>query len=330
MPRHAIPKVINGYLHSSERACQSLPAIQVGSEAWYAWLNQPTTRSFAFHCQVGALTVRREQRQDTWYWYGYRTQDGRLHKVYLGKSEDLTSVRLHEAVVSLSPEHITNAQTSDTLPPAQPQEAPLPPPRPSSSVTSISPLPLLTTKLYVPPTRLNLVTRPRLTERMNAAMRSKLTLVVAPAGWGKTTLLSSWYAELSQRTQSLAWVSLDEGDNIRLFLDEGAAMVALLHQAATRGVVSGYGATLLEAAGERGTVEHRAPSLYTDSLLEPLTEREREVLQLLADGASNRQIADYLVLSVHTVKKHVLNICGKLGVQSRTQALAKARSLNLY
>ena len=117
---------------------------------------------------------------------------------------------------------------------------------------------------------------------------------------------------------------------VRLFLDEGAAMVVLLHQAATRGVVSGYGATLLEAAGERGTVEHRAPSLYTDSLLEPLTEREREVLQLLADGASNRQIADYLVLSVHTVKKHVLNICGKLGVQSRTQALAKARSLNLY
>src|SRR5207302_8202899 len=57
------------------------------------------------------------------------------------------------------------------------------------------------------------VARPRLTERMNTAMRSKLTLVVAPAGWGKTTLLSSWCAELSRSARSLAWVSLDESDN---------------------------------------------------------------------------------------------------------------------
>jgi ATP/maltotriose-dependent transcriptional regulator MalT len=213
MPRHSIPKVIDDYLLPSGRDGQSLSAIQVDSEAWYAWLNQPTTRSFAFHSQGGTLTARREQRQDTWYWYAYRTQDGHLHKVYLGKSEDLTSVRLHEAVVSLSAERITNAQNSDTLTPAQPQEATLTPPLPPTSVASISSLPLLTTKLYVPPARLSLVARPRLTERMNAAMRSKLTLVVAPAGWGKTTLLSSWYAEISRSTQSLAWVSLDEGDN---------------------------------------------------------------------------------------------------------------------
>jgi LuxR family maltose regulon positive regulatory protein len=213
MPRHSIPKVIHDYLLASERANQDLPTIQVGSEAWYAWLNEPTTRSFAFHSQEGTLTARREQRQDTWYWYGYRSQDGHLHKVYLGKSEDLTSARLQEAVVSLSAEHVTTAQPSDTLTPPQPQEATLPPPHAAASVATMSSLPLLTTKLYVPPARLNLVARPRLTERMNAAMKSKLTLVVAPAGWGKTTLLSSWYAEISQSTRSLAWVSLDEGDN---------------------------------------------------------------------------------------------------------------------
>src|SRR5438105_12582165 len=115
MARHSIPKVVDDHLLSSEKANQGLSTIQVGSEGWYAWLKQPTTRSFAFHSQEGTLTARREQRQGTWYWYAYRTQDGRLHKVYLGKAEDLTSVRLHEAAVLLSTEHATTAQTSDTL-----------------------------------------------------------------------------------------------------------------------------------------------------------------------------------------------------------------------
>ena len=63
--------------------------------------------------------------------------------------------------------------------------------------------------------------------------------------------------------------------------------------------------------------------------VEPLTGREREVLQLLLDGASNREIARHLVLSMNTVKKHVLNIYGKLNVRSRAQAIAKARTLHL-
>lgn len=63
--------------------------------------------------------------------------------------------------------------------------------------------------------------------------------------------------------------------------------------------------------------------------MEPLTSREREVLLLLMDGASNREIAHHLVLSVNTVKKHVFNVCGKLGVQSRAQAVAKAKNINI-
>jgi LuxR family maltose regulon positive regulatory protein len=63
--------------------------------------------------------------------------------------------------------------------------------------------------------------------------------------------------------------------------------------------------------------------------VEPLTEREREVLRLLLEGASNHEIARRLVLSVNTVKRHVYNLSGKLGVQSRTQAIARARTLNL-
>ncbi len=72
-----------------------------------------------------------------------------------------------------------------------------------------------------------------------------------------------------------------------------------------------------------------SPSPRPDPLVEPLTERERDVLRLLLEGASNREIAQRLVLSVNTVKRHVYNLCGKLGVQSRAQAIIRARTLNL-
>jgi len=70
--------------------------------------------------------------------------------------------------------------------------------------------PLLTTKLYIPPVRLELVSRPRLIERLNAALDRKLTLISAQAGFGKTTLLSEWVLKCGC---PVAWVSLDESDN---------------------------------------------------------------------------------------------------------------------
>jgi LuxR family maltose regulon positive regulatory protein len=115
---------------------------------------------------------------------------------------------------------------------------------------------------------------------------------------------------------------------MRLFLDEGAPMAALLRQIYTQGNRSKYISTLLNAFGEQEDETKHLPAPNRSSLMESLTTREREVLRLLMDGASNREIAHQLVLSINTVKKHVLNICGKLGVQSRTQAIAKARTLN--
>src|SRR5207237_6575755 len=70
--------------------------------------------------------------------------------------------------------------------------------------------PLLETKLYVPRRRRGLVARPRLSERLNRGVESKLTLVSAPAGFGKTTLLTEW---LDLSKYSVAWVSLDQADN---------------------------------------------------------------------------------------------------------------------
>jgi LuxR family maltose regulon positive regulatory protein len=113
---------------------------------------------------------------------------------------------------------------------------------------------------------------------------------------------------------------------VRLFVDEGTPMRLLLRDAQARGIVPEYVATILAAFGE--SVAPRLPS-QASSLIEPLTKREREVLQLLLEGASNREIAHRLVLSINTVKRHIYNLCGKLGVQSRTQAIVKVRTLNL-
>ena len=73
--------------------------------------------------------------------------------------------------------------------------------------------PLLETKLYVPRWRRGLVPRPRLSERLNRGAESKLTLVSAPAGFGKTTLLAEWLAATPAEERSAAWVSLDQSDN---------------------------------------------------------------------------------------------------------------------
>src|SRR5215217_9224433 len=70
--------------------------------------------------------------------------------------------------------------------------------------------PILATKLYVPPPRPEAVPRPHLIERLNEGLRRRLILVCAPAGFGKTTLLSEWVATLPRPA---AWLSLDEGDN---------------------------------------------------------------------------------------------------------------------
>ena len=98
--------------------------------------------------------------------------------------------------------------------------------------------PLLTTKLYIPPVRPDLVPRPRLVERLNAGLDGKLTLISAPAGFGKTTLLSEWAAGCGR---PVAWVSLDEGDNdTARFLAYSIGALQTLEAGVGEGVLSAF------------------------------------------------------------------------------------------
>ncbi len=116
---------------------------------------------------------------------------------------------------------------------------------------------------------------------------------------------------------------------LHLFLDEGPPMLALLHEAIRHCLAPAYVAKLLAAASQTRSADSHRQASQPSSLMEPLTARERDVLRLILDGASNREIARQLTLSVNTAKKHVLNICGKLNVHSRAQAIVKARMLHL-
>jgi ATP/maltotriose-dependent transcriptional regulator MalT len=76
-------------------------------------------------------------------------------------------------------------------------------------------------------------------------------------------------------------------------------------------------------------VSSMLPAAQMERLIEPLSERESEILALIATGASNKEIADQLFIAEGTVKNHVTHILGKLGVRDRTQAALKARELGL-
>ena len=164
------------------------------------------------------------------------------------------------------------------------------------------PAPILATKLYIPHTRPNLVPRPRLIKQLTEGFCTggKLTLISAPAGFGKTTLLSEW---VNQK---------DEIGRPALGIVEG--MKAYVHK-------------LLAAFGKQKSVH--PSSFIPQPLIEPLSEREIEVLQLIAEGLTNQEIAARLYISLNTVKVHTRNIYGKLGVNHRTQAVAQAQRLGL-
>jgi LuxR family maltose regulon positive regulatory protein len=223
-----IPYVADGVLHDPEFS--GGPKIAVGSPSWIAWLTDPATRSFSFRSSSATYTARKERRsRGGEYWVAYRRQDGRLRKAYLGKAEDLTLARLDDAAAALTGrgDRATKATAS---PPSNATSGDGGTSRRADATVTAGPTtaddhvrerslrgthgdPLLMTKLSVPFVRPSLVARPGLSEKLDEGLERKLTLLSAPAGFGKTTLLSAWIGELSDDGRPIAWLSLDPGDN---------------------------------------------------------------------------------------------------------------------
>jgi len=132
-------------------------------------------------------------------------------------------------------------------------------------------------------------------------------------------------------TLTRALMLAEQGGYVRVFVDEGAPMHKLLHQAAAEGIAPEYVSKLLAACdvSESGSVGERFPRTRIQPLIEPLSERELEVLRLLATGLSTSGIAQELFVAVSTLRSHAKSIYSKLNVHSRHEAVARAKELNL-
>jgi LuxR family maltose regulon positive regulatory protein len=166
-----------------------------------------------------------------------------------------------------------------------------------------------------------LTRQPGMAKRNNRQIKIDLLLAIALSGQNLT----------SQALQVLeSCLSLAEPDgHVRVFLDNGEPLRELLAAYLRRPnpLYKAYAQKLL--AGFARPTQGSLPGAFRAELVEPLTPREIEVLRLLTEGFSNRQIAEKLILSEGTVKFHVHSILEKIQVHSRTQAIAKAKGLNL-
>ncbi len=139
--------------------------------------------------------------------------------------------------------------------------------------------------------------------------------------------------DIAMQTLNDALTMAEPGGFIRIFIDEGIPMVQVLSEAAARGIKPDYVAKLLTSfEDDKKKSKNKSNQDATPSaqpLIEPLSKRETEILQLIAKGLSNREICEQLFLAMSTVKGHNRNIFDKLQAQRRTEAVAYARKLGL-
>ncbi len=252
--------------------------LTVGTPAWFAWL--ATASTFSFASEEGLFTARHErssQQRGGRYWKAYRKQHGKLSSHYLGKSEVLTLERLQAAARSL-------AKPSASIPPAREAFVAVPPAHSTAQRAPADPFtPLLSTKLHTPRLRAQLISRPQLTEHLQAGIQGSLTLISAPAGFGKTTLLAQWREALRI---PVAWLSLETQDNepVRFFSYLVAALQTL---------DPGIGTSALEL------------------LQTPQPAALESVLTLLTNDLSSRQTEDFaLVLDdYHLITAEPIHRC---------------------
>jgi LuxR family maltose regulon positive regulatory protein len=179
----------------SDRQKEQTLTFDGDSPAWYQWLEQ--SASFAFRGQRGTYTARREQiKPGDWYWYAYQRTQKRVRKKYLGKSAALSLGRLEEVA-----EHFNDGQTVEDETATRII---------SARTGNRAQEQILAAKLRVPPPMRHLVARTRLLTCLQGALESPVTLLCAPAGSGKSALVSSW---LRQSSLPSAWLSLDPADS---------------------------------------------------------------------------------------------------------------------
>lgn len=168
---------------------------------------------------------------------------------------------------------------------------------------------------------------------------ARLQLAARKAGWVseeiKILILQALGYELrGDRAEALAALEhalllAEPCGYVRTFVEEGPPLAHLLRQEAARGIVPGYVGRLLAALGDEAALDELAAAAPTGAPIEALSERETEVLELIAQGLTNREIGERLFISLGTVKAHTSSIYGKLGVRSRTQAVAQAKALGI-
>jgi LuxR family maltose regulon positive regulatory protein len=195
---------------------------------WREWL--AVHSSFSFQGQRGGLTLLKEPRErGAGYWYAYRSQDGRTKKRYAGRARDLSPARLEAiALAFMDPASPGEEREPDeTTEDAEGAERTEVGPSVSRSHTLESPAliderareevnpPLLAAKLTPPRPRADLIARAQPLARLDAALARRLTVLSAPAGFGKTTLAGQWVAAgaTDSAFPAVAWLTLDAEDN---------------------------------------------------------------------------------------------------------------------
>ena len=234
--RSTIPNVTGDRLYRTE--AESDPIV-LGTSEWYDWLEQ--NAAFTFVDVEGTFTARKSMmRTGGSYWKAYRRRQGKLYRIHLGYSHALTLEKLQATARAFAGNHVSEKRSPNTSvkPPA------------SSASTSMSPrkalsvdhsMALIQTKLNGPRKRNDLITSARLLDRLNAGLSGNVTLVSAPAGFGKTTLIAQWIQSIDR---PIAWLSLDEHDNeSRVFVRSLTAAVQNAFPRAFHGIASLFEAT---------------------------------------------------------------------------------------
>ncbi len=282
----SLPRAEDGVLYSPD----AVAPITLDSPDWYTWLEQHA--SFTFVAPQGLITVRKERgRPGGGYWKGYRRQAGKVRTTYVGRSTDLSLARLYAAAGALVRE-------------------PAPPPTVPAARAAVIPLDLAAlphTKFVMPPLRPQRVQRQRLLARLRADPLPCVTLVAAPAGCGKTTLVADWIT-LDRRTA--AWLTLDAGDNDPVAFWTAVAAALDLEQ-------TGVGARVVALL--QGAQQPAIPAIVA-TLINELTTH-------LHPDAAGRPVLlvldDYHVITQRAIHETVLTLIERLPPQLRLVVISR-------